>query len=90
MLNGDDAQRLSFSVGGISLEIWDMGDLLRAREPTKACVWPWAYRCVLFPVLTIGWRNIVEMRRFKTVTVVEQKVAELGFANAQCVREDGL
>ena len=32
----------------------------------------------------------MEMRRVKPFTVVEQEVAELGFANAQCVREDRL
>ena len=88
LLDGDDAQRLTFGIGGISLEIRDMGDLLCARQATKTRVRARAYRCVLLPVLAIGWRNIVKMRRLKTFPVVEQKVAEFGFANPQSVRED--
>src|SRR5260370_34344251 len=84
-LDGNDAQRLPLSVSGISLEVRDMSDLLCACKPTNACVLAWTYRSVLLPVLAAGWCYLVSMCREKPFTVVEQKLAELGFANAHCV-----
>jgi hypothetical protein len=67
-----------------------MHDLFGARKPAEAGLRTWSYRPMLVPESAIGWRNIVQMRRVKTLTVVEQDVAEFGATNAQSVHEHGL
>src|SRR6202790_1629017 len=67
-----------------------MGDLSCARQPTKTGVRARAHWAVLLPEPAIGWRNIVQVRRVITLAIVEQDVAEFGFANPQSVREHRL
>src|ERR1700693_3884677 len=67
-----------------------MGDLFCAREPPKTGVRTRAYWSMLLPEPAIGRRNIVQMRGVITLAIVEQDVAEFGFANPQGVREHRL
>src|SRR4029077_11970766 len=86
LLDGNDAQLLACGISGIGLEIRDMEHLFVADDATETGVRAWANRSVLLPVLTIGRRNIVQMCRVKTFTIIEQEVAELGLADAQGIR----
>jgi hypothetical protein len=45
---------------------------------------------MLVPEGAIRRRDIVQMRRVKTLTIVEQDVTKLSVTNAQGVYEDGL
>ena len=45
---------------------------------------------MLVPEGAIRRRDIVQMRRVKTLTIVEQDVAKLGVTNAQGVYQHGL
>src|SRR6202162_4189001 len=67
-----------------------MGDLFCEREPPKTGVRTRAYWSMLLPEPAIGRRNVVQMRRVITLAIVDQDVAEFGFANPQSVREHRL
>src|SRR6185312_7358235 len=90
LFDGDNTQRGPRGIGGIRFEIGDMKHPFFANDAAEAGVRARADRPVLFPELTIGLRDVVQMCRVKAFAVIEQDVTELGFAEAHGVREHRL
>jgi hypothetical protein len=89
-VDGSNTLWVTFSVGRIRFEIRNVRDLLCARETGNASVRTWAYWAVLLPEQAPRRGNIMQMCRVVPLTIVEQDVTELGFANAQSVRKHRL
>jgi hypothetical protein len=87
--DGRDTQWIAFSISGISLEVRDMNDFLCTHDSTKTSVWAWMYRSAI-PELAVGWRSIMQIRRPKTLSIIEREVAELGLTDAHGIREHAL
>src|SRR4029079_3186309 len=90
LIDGNDTQGLTFGVSTIGLEIRNVYNLLSSGKLAQGSPLIWSYRPMLVPERTIRWRNIVQMHRVKTLTVVKQNVTEFGVTDAQSLSKHGL
>src|SRR4029450_1146333 len=90
LFNSRDAHPITIGVGLLGCEVCYVHDLFRQRHACKGSLRAGTYYFSAQHRLGICGRRTLERAESKCIALAQPEIAELGFADARGVREDGL